>query len=117
VARPTFHLVPAAAWTSRPPDAAYEAASLAEEGFAHCTDGEDAMLATANRHYRSDPRTFLLLTLDLDRVGSPWRFDDPGRIYPHIYGPIDPVSVERVTRPVRLPDGTFVALETPADVT
>ena len=72
------------------------------------------MLATANRHYRSDPRTFLLLTLDLDRVGSAWRFDDPGRIYPHIYGPIDPASVDRVTRPVRVPDGTFVALETPA---
>jgi regulator of RNase E activity RraA len=42
------------------------------------------------------------------------RFDDPGRIYPHVYGPIDPASVERVTRPVRLPDGSFVALETPA---
>ena len=71
------------------------------------------MLATANRHYRSDPRTFLLLTLDLDRVGSPWRFDDPGRKYPHIYGPIDPASVDRVTRPVSVPDGTFVALGDP----
>lgn len=114
MARLTFHLVPATTWASRAPDAPYQAASLAEEGFAHCTDGDSAMLATANRHYRSDTRTFLLLTLDLDRVGSPWRFDDPGRIYPHIYGPIDPASVERVTRPVRLPDGSFVALETPA---
>ena len=114
VSRPTFHLVPAVTWAGRAADAPYEAASLADEGFAHCTDGEAAMLATANRHYRSDPRTFLLLTLDLDRVGSPWRFDDPGRIYPHISGPIDPASVDRVTRPVRVPDGTFVALETPA---
>ena len=114
VTRPTFHLVPTDTWSSRDPGSPYEAASLLEEGFAHCTDGEAAMLATANRHYRSDERTFLLLTLDLDRVGSPWRFDDPGQIYPHIYGKIDPVSVERVTRPVRLPDGTFVALETPA---
>ena len=30
----------------------------------------------------ADPRPFLLLTLDLERTGSPWRFDDPERALP-----------------------------------
>ena len=53
------------------------------------------MVAVANRFYRDDPRPFLLLTLDLERTGSPWRFDDPERRYPHVYGPIDPACVHR----------------------
>ena len=53
-----------------------------EDGFVHCTDGDEAMVAVANRFYRDDPRPFLLLTLDLERTGSPWRFDDPCRDLP-----------------------------------
>ena len=64
--------------------------SLAAEGFIHCTDGAAAMVDTANRHYRADPRPFLVLTVDLDATGSPWRFDDQAGIYPHIYGTIAP---------------------------
>ena len=56
------------------------------------------MVAIANRFYRDDPQPFLLLTLDLERTGSPWRFDDPAAIYPHVYGPIDPASVLEVRR-------------------
>ena len=69
------------------------------------------MLATANRFYRSDPAPFLLLTLDLDLAGSPWRFDDPSGIYPHVYGPIDPASVLEVRRFRRDPDGSFTAID------
>jgi regulator of RNase E activity RraA len=72
------------------------------------------MLATAERHYRGDRRRFLVLTIDLELAGSPWRFDDPDERYPHVYGPIDPQAVIAVDRPVRLADGSFVALETPA---
>ena len=111
MARLTFHVVPATTWASRAPDAPYQAASLAEEGFAHCTDGDAAMLATANRHYRDDPRPFLIVTLDLDRVGSPWRVDDPGGIYPHVHGPIDRVAIVDVRPASRAPDGAFVAFD------
>jgi regulator of RNase E activity RraA/uncharacterized protein (DUF952 family) len=114
VARLTYHLVPEAVWTALPEGASYVAPSLASEGFAHCTDGDAEMLATGDRHYRDDPTRFLLLTLDLDRVGSPWRFDDDGGIYPHVYGPIDRSGVVDVQRPVRGHDGTFLAVATPA---
>ncbi len=87
----------------------YTAPSLESEGFIHCTDGEGAMIATANRHYGADARPFLVLTVDLDATGSPWRFDDPGRIYPHVYGPIDPRAVLRAVPIERSRDGTFIA--------
>jgi uncharacterized protein (DUF952 family) len=84
---------------------------LAAEGFIHCTDGAAAMVETANRHYRHDPRPFLIVTLDLDRIGSPWRVDDPGGIYPHVHGPIDRVAIVDVRPASRAPDGAFVAFD------
>jgi uncharacterized protein (DUF952 family) len=66
------------------------------------------MVVVANRFYRDDPRPFLLLTLDLDRTGSPWRFDDPDQRYPHVYGSIDPACVLEVRRMNRAADGTFL---------
>ena len=106
--RPTLHLVPEAAWVARDASAAYLPAAYVEDGFVHCTDGDEEMVAVANRFYRDDPRPFLLLTLDLERTGSPWRFDEPGSPYPHIYGPIDPVAAIEVRRMVRDADGRFL---------
>jgi uncharacterized protein (DUF952 family)/uncharacterized protein YciI len=106
--RPTYHLVPAQTWAERDPAASYAAASLEAEGFVHCTDGAAAMVATANRHYRADPRAFLVLTVDLDATGSPWRFDDPSGAYPHVYGPIEPSAVIATVPIQRAPDGEFL---------
>ncbi len=105
---PTFHLIPSETWTQRDPTAPIVSPSLASEGFIHCTDGSAAMVATADRHYRTDPRDFIVLTLDLDATGSPWRFDDPDRQYPHIYGPIDPAAVLDAVPIARHEDGTFM---------
>ena len=106
--RLTYHLTPVEWWEAIPPDASLTSPSLADEGFIHCTDGAAAMVATANRHYRDDPRRFVILTLDLERVGSPWRVDDPGGIYPHIHGPIDRSAIVGVTPAPRAPDGEFL---------
>jgi 4-hydroxy-4-methyl-2-oxoglutarate aldolase len=106
--------VPEAAWEALPDGAPYEARTLTGEGFAHCTDGEAEMLATGDRHYRTDPTRFLILTLDLERVGSPWRFDDDRGIYPHVYGQIARAAIVDVQRPVRGRDGSFLAVATPA---
>ena len=98
--RETLHLVPEARWEAHDPARPYLPATYPQDGFVHCTDGDQNMLATANRFYREDPQPFLLLTLDLERTGSPWRFDDPSGIYPHVYGPIgvDAVVAERRVR-------------------
>ncbi len=107
MSRPTLHLVPEAVWDVHDPAVPYLPAAYPQDGFVHCTDGDTLMVEVANRFYRDDPRSFLLLTLDLERTGSPWRFDDAGRKYPHVYGPIDPTSVFEVRRMIRDPDGTF----------
>jgi uncharacterized protein (DUF952 family) len=108
--RPTLHLVPEAAWDARDGSLPWLPAAYAEDGFAHCTDGDEAMVEVANRFYADDPRPFLVLTVDLERTGSPWRFDDPGRRYPHVYGPIDLAAVIDTRRMVRESDGRFVAI-------
>ena len=109
--RTTFHLAPRARWEAWPAGVPYESPSLAEEGFIHCTDGVANMVATANRFYRSDPGAFVVLTVALDRCGSPWRIDDPGKPFPHVYGPIARDAVLAVRPFPREPDGTFSAFE------
>lgn len=110
MSRPTLHMVPEAVWNGRDQPAPYVPAAFAEDGFVHCTDGDDGMVATANRFYRDDRRPFLVLTVDLDATGSAWRFDDAQRRYPHIYGSIAPASVIGVRRMVRDADGAFTGI-------
>ena len=111
--RETFHLVPEAVWTAADPDLPYEAGSLAVEGFIHCTDGVAALGETFDRFYAADARPFLALTVDLDALDAPWRYDVPDSPYPHIYGPVRREAILLVDRIVRTPDGRFEGL-TPA---
>jgi uncharacterized protein (DUF952 family) len=103
-------MVPADVWGGRDPSAPYVPAAFADDGFIHCTDGDEGMVATANRFYRDDPRAFHVLTVDLDATGSPWRFDDPEQRFPHIYGPIAPTAVVDVRQMVRSADGAFTGI-------
>ena len=109
--RLTYHLTPRAWWEATGSGAPLGAPSLAVEGFIHCTDGAAEMVATANRHYASDRREFVILTVDLDRITSPWRVDDAARIYPHIFGPIDRAAIVAVVPAPRDADGAFLAFE------
>lgn len=110
--RLTYHLVPAAEWAAAAGAPAYAAPSLADEGFIHCTDGEAEVLATGDRHYRSDGRPYVVLTIDLDEVGVPWRTDDPVRTFPHVFGAIPRSAVLAVHSVERAPDGSFLAIGT-----
>lgn len=114
--RPTFHLIPVEIWSAADQDAPLARDSLAEEHFIHCTDGRDALIATANRHCRDDPRPFLVLTVDLDALTSPWRYDDPGKPYPHVYGPIDRAAIVGVAAALREDDGSFSDLGEEGDL-
>ena len=107
--RHTFHLCPSDTWASAASaeDHPYEAASLATEGFIHCTDGVDALGATFDRYYAADPRSFVALTIDLDAVGVPWRYDVPDSPYPHIYGAIPHTAIVAVQAVERTAAGGF----------
>jgi uncharacterized protein (DUF952 family) len=110
VTRPTFHLVPDEVWAAADPTGPYRARSLETDGFIHCTDGADELVATANRHFLADPRPYLVLTIDLEAAGSPWRIDDPRGVYPHVFGPIDRSAIVAIARMERAPDGWFQAI-------
>ena len=109
--RLTYHLTPKASWDAADPDAPLRAPSLDTEGFIHCTDGVAEMVVTANRHYATAPDAFVVLSVDLERITSPWRVEDPGRLYPHIFGPIDRPAIIAVVDMPRGPDGTFLPFE------
>jgi uncharacterized protein (DUF952 family) len=106
--RETFHLTPADWWAASDPALPLSAPSLADEGFIHCTTGAANMVETANRHYRDDPRAFVVLSVDLDRVTSRWSAEDERRIYPHVFGPIDRAAVVDVRPMPRAADGEFL---------
>ena len=108
--RPTFHLVPSETWDASDDRVSYAAASLATEGFAHATDGLDELGRTFDRHYARDPRTFVALTLDLDALEVPWRYDVPDSPYPHVYGPIPRDAIIGVADVVRDAAGRFETL-------
>jgi uncharacterized protein (DUF952 family) len=106
----TFHLTPEPVWLEHHLANEYRPEGYGDEGFIHCTDGEELVLKVANRYYRDDPRPFLLLEVDLDRVSAPAIYEDQERNYPHIYGPMERDAVRRVRRVVRAADGTFLAI-------
>ncbi len=108
--RPTFHLVPAEVWARHTPGSSYAAGTLESEGFIHCTDGADELIATANRYYRDDPRAYVALTIDLDAVGARWTVEDAAGIYPHVHGVIPATAIVDVRPVPRDPDGRFVRL-------
>ena len=107
----TFHLTPREWWNASERREPLGAPSLADEGFIHCTTGAAEMVATANRHYRDDPRPFVILTIDLDLLSCPWRMDDPSGIYPHIYGPIDREAIVSVADAPRDDAGAFLPFD------
>jgi uncharacterized protein (DUF952 family) len=108
--RATFHLVPEAVWTATDAAESYAPASLALEGFIHCTDGVEALGATFDRHYLADRRPFFALTVDLDALDKLWRYDVRDSPYPHIYGPIRQAAIVAISRVNRGPDGRFLGL-------
>lgn len=69
--------------------------TLADEGFIH-TSTPEQVAGTFQRYY-ADRHDVLLLTIDTDRLTSPWRFDPVGDTeFPHVYGPIDLDAVVEV---------------------
>ena len=64
--------------------------------------------ATLRVAYRADSRPFLVLVIDLARVRAPVRYEDPRRVYPHIYGPLNRDAIITVLDVPRAPDGTFL---------
>jgi uncharacterized protein (DUF952 family) len=85
-----LHLAEAGAWAKALRDRSYSAASLAVEGFIHCSDPQQVIaVANARFHGRDD---LLLLQIDATRLSSEGRYENlegGSELFPHIYGPIN----------------------------
>jgi uncharacterized protein (DUF952 family) len=104
----SYHLVPREEYERADPSIDYLPSAYPADGFIHLTDGAEELAATGNRHYRTDPRSFVALVIDLARVQAPVRYEDPRRVYPHIYGPLNREAIVAVLDVPRAPDGTFL---------
>jgi uncharacterized protein (DUF952 family) len=114
-----LHLTPAAVYNALAEGEPLRPASLAAEGFIHCTVETVVLLDIANRFYRDAPGDFLVLVIDREQVAAPVKFEAPippplpedpiaGHLFPHIYGPLNRDAIVAVRPARRRPDGTFV---------
>lgn len=92
-----YHLTSQEAWTTAQDANEYQAPSLADEGFIHCSVDEAQLLRVAERLY---PGVTGLQVLDVDtsRLTAEVKREPSrsGEIYPHIYGVINLDAVVRV---------------------
>lgn len=65
------------AWQAQPASALLRPASLASEGFIHCTAGDDLMLTVANLFYKTLPGDFLVLEIDESKVIARVKWEAP----------------------------------------
>ena len=82
--------------------------SLATEGFVHCSTAQQ-LEATANAYF-AGADDLVLVTIDESGLTSELRWEDShgdGRLFPHLYGPIDGVAVVSVAPWQADADGVF----------
>lgn len=100
------HICSQGDWIGAKEQGLYQAASLAAEGFIHCSTPTQ-VLSTANRYYPGC-RDLVLLWIDPGQLTSEVRWEASGAgIYPHVYGP---VNLKAVTAVLDFPpdkDGIF----------
>ncbi len=103
-----YHLVPRDEYAVTDSSIDYLPAAFDRDGFIHLTEGADELAAVGDRYYRADRRAYVALEIDLARVRAPVRYDDPRRVYPHVYGPLNRDAIVAVLAVPRLPNGTFL---------
>jgi uncharacterized protein (DUF952 family) len=108
----TYHLVPEPVWERSRRAATYMPEAYGQDGFIHCTNGTDQLITVANMFYLNDPRPFRVLVLDVASIESEVRYDDPDRVFPHVYGPLNTSAVRGELAVSRDDDGTFLSIGT-----
>ncbi|WP_405732917.1 DUF952 domain-containing protein [Streptomyces sp. NBC_01537] len=114
-----LHLVPLDEWL-RDPDRPYAPASLAQEGFVHCSPDEATTLAIANTFYRDAVRPLMALLIDEAALDAEVLFEaatpapPPGTpdamLFPHVYGRINRSAVAGMMEVQWDDDGKAVGL-------
>ena len=67
-----YHMLPRSLWDAQPRDQRYQAATLASEGFIHCTGQSSLLTTVANRFYRDQVGEFVILLIDAGTGRAVW---------------------------------------------
>ncbi len=101
-----YHIISKSDWEAAAEGEFYRGDTLDTEGFIHCSTAAQ-VVDTANFLFRG--RENLLLEIDEARLSAEVRYEDggDGRLFPHIYGPLETAAVVRVIEFPPGPDGHF----------
>jgi uncharacterized protein (DUF952 family) len=103
-----LHIISKSAWADAQQSGEYRGDTLATEGFIHCSTSEQ-VVEVANLRFRG--RTDLcLLVIDPTEVKPKVIYEDGGngKLYPHMYGPLNLSAVKSVVAFTPLADGSFM---------
>jgi uncharacterized protein (DUF952 family) len=107
-----FHITPRRAFSAALDEGAYEASSLASEGFIHCSTREQ-VLRTASRLFAGQAG-LVLLCIEAAKLGEALRYEPAdGELFPHCYGKLPLDAIPAVIEFPCRKDGTF---ELPAEL-
>jgi uncharacterized protein (DUF952 family) len=102
-----LHIVARGEWERARREGVYRPASLAREGFIHCS-APAQVVRVANASFRGT-KGLVLLCIDPAAVRAEIRREGPApdALFPHIYGPLNLDAVVRVLDFRAEPDGSF----------
>ena len=103
-----LHCMPLARWEQLQGADCFGEASVAAEGFVHCSSIEYFWRVAPN--FLNDTEPLALLMLDVDKIPAEIRWEDSdncGRAYPHVYGTVPTRAVAAVLPFLRNADGSW----------
>ncbi len=104
---PIYHLVPASYYRAQPLDQPYQPATFGQEGFIHCTAGQELLIKIANAYFDTLAEELLVLEIDSQELTALLKYElpipptgqpsagtanyavDSDLLFPHIYGPLN----------------------------
>jgi uncharacterized protein (DUF952 family) len=92
-----YHVTTKTDWSKAQRKGYYEAVSLANEGFIHCS--QEHQVAGVLERYFEGQTDLVTLVIDTDKLTSKFVFDwspSMADTFPHVYGPINLDSVIRI---------------------
>ena len=105
-----YHLAPVEVWERQKAAGSYVPEAFQSDGFVHATNGLERLLWVANEFYTADERPYTVIVLDVSKLSSPMRYDDPEEQFPHIYGPLNVDAVVGQLSVERGENGSFVSV-------
>lgn len=118
-----LHLVSIDYYNSIPSNEPYLPREFEQDGFIHCTQGEEMLRQVANTFYKSTHGEYVVLVIDEQQVNSTVKYEpavpvdgeevdvSDQLLFPHIYGALNREAIEAVVAAHRGDDGTFIGFE------